>query len=221
MQQHKINVQVLYMNRLEKKMDATENKESTVITITGTVCEELDGIIEKLDVGGVEMNKIEKIGESIEELERYKQEMNDDLHKLEEQLETLKLAYSEELLTIESKAAVVYPELGRRDGRSEPNRWNNERERCKGLRIKYMEMKQEIKQLRRLRINVDMIRKMFGCSMKSLIPFGLNDNALLKYGRLFDGYYRKICKFDEKDLMVPLDVMRLISFYYPIFWDLT
>merc|ERR1712228_222316 len=57
------------------------------------------------------------------------------------------------------------------------------------------------------------LRALFGGSLKSLIPYQLNENALSKYGVLFDGYYRNVCG----DSMIPRDVIKLISFYYPLF----
>ena len=92
-------------------------------------------------------------------------------------------------------------------------------------RAKYMDMcdmnerlLKEVKDLRGLKINVDLIRKMFGCTIKEFIPYLLNEVAVMNYCVLFDGYYRNIVGEDRE--FIPKDVSRLISWYYPLFWAL-
>ena len=80
----------------------------------------------------------------------------------------------------------------------------------------YEAIKEEVIKLRRIKMNVTQMRKLFGGSLKSLIPYQLNDNALSKYCVLFDGYYRNVFG----DSMISRDVIKLISFYFPIFWTL-
>ena len=80
----------------------------------------------------------------------------------------------------------------------------------------FEKVKQEVRNLRRIKLNLGEVKKLFGGSVRSLIPYQLNESALARYGILFDGYYRSVCG----DVMMPRDVTKLISFYYPLFWTL-
>merc|ERR1712228_821970 len=68
----------------------------------------------------------------------------------------------------------------------------------------YEAVKEEVIKLRRIKMNVTQMRKLFGGSLKSLIPYQLNENALSKYCVLFDGYYRSVCG----DSMISRDVIK-------------
>ena len=80
----------------------------------------------------------------------------------------------------------------------------------------FEKVKQEVTNLRRIKLNLGEVKKLFGGSVRSLIPHQLNESALARYGTLFDGYFRSVCG----DVMMPRDVTKLISFYYPLFWTL-
>lgn len=70
-----------------------------------------------------------------------------------------------------------------------------------------------MKELGRYKWESNCIGSMLDCSLPSLIPSGLNDELLAKYGRLFDGYYRET----HDGNMMPMNVTRLISLYFPLF----
>eukprot|EP01083_Nonionella_stella_P198504 728753_1 len=81
----------------------------------------------------------------------------------------------------------------------------------------YDHAKQELRKWRMVQVNWNIIKKLFGHSIKSLIPFQLNEDILKKYERLFDGYFRYIL---DDNVIMPREVTRLISWFYPIFWTL-
>ena len=88
-----------------------------------------------------------------------------------------------------------------------------------GVRSRW-DLKKENMELSRLKINTEKIEKMFGCSIHSLIPFELNDNILLRYTRLFDGYCRENWELDGNESLIPFDITKIISFYYPVFSEI-
>eukprot|EP01084_Bolivina_argentea_P143582 252080_1 len=73
------------------------------------------------------------------------------------------------------------------------------------------------------------ILKSFGKPLEKIIPWELRNKSIIKYRTLFDGYYRELYNregvsviynelYDGK--IVPTNITRLISFYFPIFYKL-
>eukprot|EP01084_Bolivina_argentea_P102442 183519_1 len=72
------------------------------------------------------------------------------------------------------------------------------------------QLEEELEMFRKDRKNV---LQLFGVSIQTLIPRKLNNKALFIYRILFDGYCR-----NSVYVMIPAQLVQLISFYYPIFW---
>eukprot|EP01083_Nonionella_stella_P034129 93435_1 len=217
----------LYQNMLEQPVHVTVNDDNTTVDRPSDAhhLNELDSLIETLDVH--EQMKKQEV--------RY---YTDEINQLKKELAELKFALrindyddAKTHLKVDHEFQTNTNELLERHlplmDHNVTVEWNRqeqlnlERLRYRSIFNEYDEMKIELRQWSVVQNNWNIIKEIFGYSIKSLIPFQLNDVVLDKYLRLFDGYVRAILEDNAVDCaIIPREITQLISWFYPIFWML-
>ena len=227
-----MNRQALVINRLEKQLQTKTNNEN----IHETVDHDVQKVLQKEVQSEDQESDYETI---IATLKREKKELEQQLEPLKQTKDNLAKLHLSDVLEevgvltkVEKVLAYSFAEVPVVEDIVYTNsppatvsfKWDLEtqlqleRTKCNDFSVQNEKLTRQIKQLEVLKINVDLIKKMFGCTVKELIPYQLNDNALTNYGILFDGFYRESVDRDKQ--LLPRDMSRLISWYYPIFWTL-